>query len=367
MVQAKINFVNNSEYGASLQKDILEATECVYLQMMSFEGDIVGKNIAEWIRNSHARDKRLLIDSYSKIVMNDRFIINPFNYFDSALHQEIKDTKAILKKLSSIGIKVKFSNPLGLFWIYYPARNHKKTVVTDNVCYIGGINLCEHNFYWHDLMLRIESSDISNHLAADFLNTWSNKNNNLRLAVDESTSLYFLDGKNSQHLYEELFQRLKQAKRSIKVYSPYITSPCLDILKQISLSGIDVSIFSPKQTNKAIFNHYLQTYLSNTNIKIFQLSGKMSHLKAILIDDQTLIFGSANFDCVSYYLEQEVVLVADNVVYAEAFKSQISMFKYEELISAKSTLRGRISVLIISVVSLVCWVYALAIKRKKKL
>ena len=366
MVQAKINFVNNSEYGASLQKDILGAQDRIYVQTMGFEGDRVGKDVSHWLNQSKAKDKRLLIDSYSKVTISDRFIFNPFNFFNSAFYQELKDTKTILKELSANGLQVKYSNPLGWFGIYYPARNHKKIIIIDHICYIGGINFSEHNFSWYDLMLRIEIPEILHHLVADFLTTWADKNNNLKIAVDASTSLYFLDGKNSQNLYEELFQRLKQAKRSIKVYSPYITAPCLDVLKQISRSGVKVSIFIPGKNNKAIFNHYLQACLSGTNIKVFKLPGIMSHQKSIVVDDQTLVFGSANFDFVSYYLEQEVILVASSKDYVEVFNNQISMFKYEELISAKSTLRGMISVLIISAASLACWLHALVIKRIKK-
>lgn len=90
----------------------------------------------------------------------------------------------------------------------------------------------------------------------------------------------------------------------------------------------------------------------------------MSHIKAILIDDRTLIFGSANFDCVSYYLEQEVILISKNQILAKAFKDKIAMVKYEELIILKATIKGRIAISIMYIVTLSCRILARVVKKK---
>ena len=49
----------------------------------------------------------------------------------------------------------------------------------------------------------------------------------------------------------------------------------------------------------------------------------MFHLKAMLIDRKILIFGSSNFDFVSYYCEQEVVMVSQDENLVSLFCNQV--------------------------------------------
>ncbi|MGB9597320.1 MAG: phospholipase D-like domain-containing protein [Candidatus Poribacteria bacterium] len=49
----------------------------------------------------------------------------------------------------------------------------------------------------------------------------------------------------------------------------------------------------------------------------------MTHVKAMLIDDETLVIGSTNFDYISYRVEQELfTLIKDPKIISE-FKSRI--------------------------------------------
>ena len=50
---------------------------------------------------------------------------------------------------------------------------------------------------------------------------------------------------------------------------------------------------------------------------------KMSHLKAIIVDDEILIAGSTNFDFASYFLEQEYCAVIRDSATVSAFKSKV--------------------------------------------
>lgn len=56
------------------------------------------------------------------------------------------------------------------------AKNHKKLIVIDDrLTYIGGINFSEHNFAWHDLMIRFDDRAIAKFFTTDFLDTWSGR------------------------------------------------------------------------------------------------------------------------------------------------------------------------------------------------
>lgn len=52
---------------------------------------------------------------------------------------------------------MRYPNPLGFLLWNYPPRNHKKIVVIDNTVYVGGLNFSDHNFSWHDMMVRFHS------------------------------------------------------------------------------------------------------------------------------------------------------------------------------------------------------------------
>ena len=57
--------VNFNEFWSRLCEDIARARESVFVQTFAFEGDSVGKQLAEALLSSHARDKRVLADSYT--------------------------------------------------------------------------------------------------------------------------------------------------------------------------------------------------------------------------------------------------------------------------------------------------------------
>lgn len=300
-----------------------EAKKSLFVQAMTFEGDSAGEELIDIMASSPAKDKRLLVDSYSKAVINDSFIFSPKYLKDKAFRQEVKNTRRILKSSSKYGIEVKLTNPLGFFMLRYPLRNHKKMVVVDEqTTYLGGINFSDHNFEWHDMMVAIESRETGSIIAADFNKTWNGENQSTSIDVDDST-IYFFNGIKSSGLYEKLFDKIRKAKKSVEIISPYISNPLLGVLKQVP-KEVEVSIISPAKNNKSVFKDILLSELQWGYFRMFEYPG-MSHLKAILIDGETLLFGSSNYDIVSYYWEQEVVLETTNQKLIEEFKNIVLM------------------------------------------
>ena len=73
------------------------------------------------------------------------------------LWRERRETLRLARALSEDGVTVHWTNPVGFCFLEFVSRNHKKSVVIDDrIVYLGGINVCDHNFAWHDVMLRIE-------------------------------------------------------------------------------------------------------------------------------------------------------------------------------------------------------------------
>ena len=168
--------VDAENFWGDLEKEMLGAKDYVYAQTMSFEGDTVGTMFSEAFQKSQATDKRLLLDSYIKAIISDKFLYSPKNLFSKPLRDEVKATHALIKKNRERNVHTRFTNPLGFGFLKIPIRNHKKLVaIDDRVAYIGGINFCDHNFHWHDMMLKIEDEAIASYLADDFRKAWENK------------------------------------------------------------------------------------------------------------------------------------------------------------------------------------------------
>ncbi|HVS20673.1 MAG TPA: phosphatidylserine/phosphatidylglycerophosphate/cardiolipin synthase family protein, partial [Pyrinomonadaceae bacterium] len=230
------------------------------------------------------------------------------NLFDQELRCEARETTNMMRLLNDAGVAIKFTNPCGLSPRKILSRNHKKLIVVDDcVSYIGGINFSEHNAAWHDMMLRIEGQE-AEFLREDFLATWIGRDRVTRREFD-GLQLYTLDGRENRAGFQRVLDLIDDARQTIFVESPYITFPFYERLREAARHGVDVKIVTPEQNNWSYFAKYARVESARSQIDLRLYQGGMSHLKAMLIDDEFLIAGSSNFDYLSYRLYQEVLAV----------------------------------------------------------
>ncbi len=315
---AKI-LVGSRQFMEHLKEVALAARESFYVQAMTFEGDAAGEELIDIMIASPADDKRLLIDSFSKVVISDSFVFGTRYLKDSAFRREITQTRALIKKAEQSGVKVQFTNPVGWLMSKYPLRNHKKMMIADDeIAFLGGINFSDHNFSWHDMMIELVDASVAKYLSDDFQSTWLGKNQS-RVFDFSDSSLWLFNGVKSKRIYHDFFETIASAKKSIQVISPYVSDPLLSVLKKASEKGVDVSIVSPTNNNKSLFKKLLLSEHSKGYFKLYHYPA-MFHLKAILIDENQLVFGSSNYDLVSFYFEQEVVITTRNVELVSAFR-----------------------------------------------
>jgi len=296
-----------NQFWSRLRGDIARAQESVFVQTFALEGDAVGTRLAEALLTSPARDKRVLADSFTRVVLSDRFRYSPANIFDRDLRNEARETKAMRCELESAGTKIRFTNadrptPRALL-----SRNHKKLIVIDNsTAYIGGINFSEHNAAWHDLMLRISDAEAVAFLREDFVSTWKGRDGNCRRNFN-GFELFTLDGRNNRQAFQRVLDLIDRADESIFVESPYITFPFYERLRAATNRGVHVRVVTPGENNWKYFANYARRESARSTIDLRFYRGGMSHLKSMLIDDEYLIAGSSNFDYLSYRLHQEII------------------------------------------------------------
>src|SRR5207244_11161110 len=86
--------VNFKEFWSRLSEEISAASDSVFIQTFALEGDSVGLQLSEVLQASPAADKRILADSFTRIVLSDRFRYSPANLFDRSLRAEARETAA---------------------------------------------------------------------------------------------------------------------------------------------------------------------------------------------------------------------------------------------------------------------------------
>ncbi len=316
--------VDANNFWDRLKDDIESARDRVYIQTLSFEGDRVGKKLSDQILKSPAPDKKIIIDNYTRFVLSDKFIHSPRNWFDSGLRQEARDTARMIEDLNSNGTKVRFVNPVGFLFARLPARNHKKIIVIDDrISYIGGINFSEHNFEWHDLMLRIEDGKIASFLGNDFLTSWDGKHFGGRIKSG-MLELHAYDGAGNETAFEPLMKLIDEAQSSIYVQSPYLCQPFTGRLACAADRDVNVTVVSPEQNNKKAMGSYIRWEAARSGFDIGLYQKGMTHLKAMLIDQKYLIIGSTNFDYFSYRFHQETMaIITDKRIISEFIEQVI--------------------------------------------
>jgi cardiolipin synthase len=305
-------FTDSDHFFEQLTTDVQNAKQSVSIQCMSFEADQVGLKLIELLGSKPTLERILLIDHYSRFVVNDTFLKAPQGWMNkNNASEERKDLDKLLERAKKLGIRIKFTNPMGFLMHRYPARNHKKMILIDeNISYVGGMNFTEHNFLWSDMMIRQENPDINAALNISFKADLNQSKPKAIINVNDDVTLYTLNGWKTKEAFGNLINRIKSSKKVIAI-SPYISYPMLDAIASVE----DNTVILPKKNNKPVirFVHGLKRY-SDINFKY--VPGKMLHAKLLILDDRIAVYGSSNFDIVSYFFEKEVFLVhkSDNLI-----------------------------------------------------
>ncbi|MGA0602085.1 phospholipase D-like domain-containing protein [Caulobacter sp. KR2-114] len=302
-------------------EDFAQSRRRLFVQAMTFEGDAAGLKVAAGIAASGAADRRVLVDEYTLHMISDRSVHAKSSKADPAFQAEVAATHQMFRSLVADGVYVRVTNPVGPLFSRYPARNHKKLIVADDAVYVGGINFSDHNFSWHDFMLRIEQSDFADAAAADFLATFEGR---ARASTGDfgPVRLISMDGRRNRAAFAEVAALIEGAQRQVTVISPYLTFPVTGALARARRRGVDVQLITPLANNKRLVRDYLLWAAKAGGLTV-RLQPHMSHLKGMLIDDERLVIGSSNFDFVSLGAEEEIVaVIADPQLIAD-FRARI--------------------------------------------
>lgn len=229
--------------------------------------------------------------------------------------------------------------PVRLFGKATPhLRNHRKIVICDGeVAFFGGLNIGveylgrrfrrNRGRDWYDLHARLEGPAVWD-LQEIFLEDWDFANGS-----SPEPDPYFPD---PQHRGDSSVQILAggpdqpvnairqtflaafyRARRSIRIFTPYLV-PDLglrDALQTAARSGVSVEIITQWPPADHLIVHlcseYLMHELLQSGVRIHGFAEGMMHAKAVCVDEEWAMLGTANLDNRSLHLNFEQMTIVD--------------------------------------------------------
>jgi len=104
------------------------------------------------------------------------------------------------------------------------------------------------------------------------------------------------------------------ASQRIWLVTPYFVpgEAGMMALTSAAFGGVDVRLLVPKMSDSRLVTHAARSYfdtLMEAGVKVYEYGPRMLHTKALLVDDDLAMIGSANFDHRSFRLNFEVCLM----------------------------------------------------------
>lgn len=307
---------------------IAAARRHVHLEYYIFEPDAVGVRLRD-ILAARARDGvkvRLLLDAVGSARVSWRF----------------------LAPLRRAGAEIVFFHPFRLATLrpLLNLRTHRKIAVIDGtVGFVGGVNISAEqdarlrSTAWHDLHLRLEGLAVG-WLQAVFAEDWHYAR---RRPLAES-ELYpdAPAGRNpvqiiasgpdsdSEAIHRAFLQAIADARSRVWLATPYFVpgEAALYALSNAALRGIDVRLLLPARSDSRLVGLAARSYydeLQLYGVRIYEYQPAAMHAKAMLVDDDCALIGTANFDLRSFRLNFEVAVAVYDREFAATLAHQFEL------------------------------------------
>lgn len=310
LVPARGNFevLVTDEFVTELHRQIDGAVRRVSIQLMTFDGDTAGQPVADRLVAAARRgvQVRLLIDSFALRFVSDTLATSP------GVRREYRETLAMYDRLVREGVALRFTHPNGPFRLFTAARNHKKLFVIDDTAYLGGINISDHNYAWHDFMVRIEDEALCQAVVDDFEASFA--------GLRRVTESPIVTNAAVERTFDEL---VSTARHRVVVASPYAVDRRLAYLLERSPAP-DKRVIVTVENNfrfLQLITPYVIHRLARAGARLLTYR-RFSHAKFVLADDRLLV-GSSNFGRHSFWCNQEIGLIIDDPVFVERFAAMM--------------------------------------------
>ncbi|HYC70039.1 MAG TPA: phospholipase D-like domain-containing protein [Opitutaceae bacterium] len=312
----RVHFLTTGEEAfAHLERGLREARHTIHLMTFILGRDAVGKRIVKLLaqRAREGVKVRVLLDALGCF------------YSSGGFCDPIREAGGeVVRFMPVLPLQTRGSANL---------RNHRKIVIVDHrFAGIGGRNLALEYMgptplkkRWRDFGAIVEGPAVSL-LNEVFLADWSfasgQKLEALQAQVPAATAIPLAGQSELQivasgpdvtgdPLYEGILSLVEAANRSIWIVTPYFIPDevLLRLLVLKARSGVDVRLVVPARSNHPITDwarRYALRELQAAGARVLLYGPGMNHAKVILVDEAVALWGSANLDLRSLFVNFEI-------------------------------------------------------------
>lgn len=269
-----------------------------------------------------------------------------------------KCSRGFFAPLIEAGGELAWFHPVRLwkFWNrpWLNLRTHRKIVVIDGrVGFTGGMNITDEQDErirpdaYRDLHLRLEG-DAVRALQQVFVEDWAYATRTRDFIGEVVRAMpppeagpiatqVLTSGPDSswEAIHRLHVGAIHAACRRAWLATPYFVpgEAAMMALTSAALSGLDVRLLVPKMSDSRLVTYCVRSYYDDllaAGVKVYEYGPRMLHTKALLVDDDLAIIGSANFDHRSFRLNFEVSVLFNDAGIAD----QLGKLLEHELASA---------------------------------
>ncbi|MTI14442.1 cardiolipin synthase [Sansalvadorimonas verongulae] len=265
--------------------------------------------------------------------------------------QFLKSSDAM--RLKASGIKIRSSlhvGPLRMLLERIDLRNHRKMVIIDDdIAWTGSSNLADPALFkqsagvgqWIDAMVRIQGP-AAHATGAVFLSDWAMETgedlqvyrqpyqyqpqcsptpeNNAPVHVVPSGP-----GVDRKLIHQVLLAAAYESQQELIISTPYFVpdEALVTALCSAANRGVRVTLVVPEKNDSRMVHFASRSYYSdllNAGINLMHFTAGLLHTKCVLVDRETVLFGTVNLDMRSVWLNFELTLI----VYDQSFGQHIA-------------------------------------------
>lgn len=329
---------NTPDVAKRMLEEINQAENSIKIQFMTFEADEIGTKFFNALisKVKEGVEVNLKIDSFTNLIISDNSVIFPNPIKAISVWREWFRTNMKIKEFIKAGGKFERTNKFNVLkpW-QLRFHNHRKILIIDEkIAFIGGFNISDHNYSWHDTCVEIRKKSVIEKIDDIFDDEFNDESvvgtgrdlsdygidSDTNVGTDHGLSSSEKIFLNNNSIMLKLKHLIENAEKRILIESAYFRDE--DFLRLIDKkrhSGVEVKIIKPKKSNKRA--HQIKTMNQAKKFpelfKFREKPSEMTHAKIALIDD-VCIFGSSNFEWTDL---KEISLFVSDVNLAKQFES----------------------------------------------
>ena len=248
-----------------------------------------------------------------------------------------KATRAFFAPLLEAGGELAWFHPMRLWRVWrrpwLNLRCHRKIVVIDGtIAYTGGINITDDQDErlcadaYRDLHLRI-TGDAVRTLQLVFVEDWAYATESRDFIAQIARAMppaapgripaqVLVSGPDSpwEAIHRLHVGSIHAAQQRVWMMTPYFVpgEAAMMALTSAALGGVDVRLLVPRMSDSRLVTLAARSYydtLLEAGVRVYEYGPRLLHSKALLVDDDLALIGSANFDHRSFRLNFEVSML----------------------------------------------------------